>query len=173
MYLSVQLVQVFTRSAAVVDGRHGGRFQMLDGNVSGEFTHLVRSQPLNQSELSPFVSYRHGNQTACPTRRSQTRRLRWGGGSGRGPPVNVPVVMRLSAVFFSESLLLYLGTPWYLTFVISPSEHYATVALDLKDRGDETELKLECRGVPAGEVDSTREGWTRFYFQAIKQTFGY
>lgn len=57
--------------------------------------------------------------------------------------------------------------------VVSPSEHYATVSLELEDRGDETELRMECRGVPAGEEDSTREGWTRFYFHAIKQTFGY
>lgn len=55
MYLSVQFVQIFTRSAAVVDGRHGGRFQMLDGIISGEFTHLVKSQLLNQSEPSNFV----------------------------------------------------------------------------------------------------------------------
>lgn len=52
-------------------------------------------------------------------------------------------------------------------------EHYATISLDLLDHGDETELRMECRGVPSGEEDSTREGWTRFYFQAIKQTFGY
>jgi len=32
---------------------------------------------------------------------------------------------------------------------------------------------MECGGVPEGEEDSTREGWTRFYFQAIKQVFGY
>lgn len=56
---------------------------------------------------------------------------------------------------------------------LSPSEHYATVSLELEDRGDETELRMECRGVPMGEEDSTREGWNRFYFQAIKQTFGY
>ncbi|KAG7233582.1 hypothetical protein INR49_006857 [Caranx melampygus] len=54
-----------------------------------------------------------------------------------------------------------------------PSEHYATISLALEDRGDETELSMECRGVPAGEEDTTREGWSRFYFQAIKQTFGY
>ncbi|KAG8011573.1 Activator of 90 kDa heat shock protein ATPase-like protein 1 [Nibea albiflora] len=54
-----------------------------------------------------------------------------------------------------------------------PSEHYATIILDLEDQGDETELRMECQGVPAGEEDSTREGLTRFYFQAIKQTFGY
>lgn len=57
--------------------------------------------------------------------------------------------------------------------MVSPSEHYAIVTLDLKDRGDVTELKLECREVPVREEDATREGWIRFYFQAIKQTFGY
>ena len=56
---------------------------------------------------------------------------------------------------------------------VCPSEHYATVRLELEDRGDETELRMECEGVPVGEEDSTREGWRRFYFQAIKQTFGY
>ncbi|XP_041660947.1 activator of 90 kDa heat shock protein ATPase homolog 1-like isoform X2 [Cheilinus undulatus] len=104
-----QFVQVFTRSAATVDGRRGGRFQLLGGNVSGEFTQLV------------------------PDLRIE---MRW-------------------------------------RFRTWPSEHYATIKLDLEDQGDETELTMECRGVPAGEEDSTREGWTRFYFQAIKQTFGY
>ncbi|TKS65110.1 Activator of 90 kDa heat shock protein ATPase -like protein 1 [Collichthys lucidus] len=101
--------EVFTRSAAVVDARRGGRFQLLDGNVSGEFTQLV------------------------PDRRIE---MRW-------------------------------------RFRTWPSEHYATISLDLEDQGDETELRMECRGVPAGEEDSTREGFNRFYFQAIKQTFGY
>ncbi|XP_037605910.1 activator of 90 kDa heat shock protein ATPase homolog 1-like [Sebastes umbrosus] len=108
-FISQEFVQVFTRSAAVVDGRRGGRFQMLDGNVSGEFTQLVPDQRIE---------------------------MRW-------------------------------------RFRTWPSEHYATVSLELEDRGDETELRMECRGVPAGEEDSTREGWTRFYFHAIKQTFGY
>ncbi|KAM7368462.1 hypothetical protein PAMP_014676 [Pampus punctatissimus] len=83
--------EVFTHSAAVVDGRCGGKFQLLDGSISGEFTQL----------------------------------------------------------------------------------HFATVSLQLEERGDETELRMECRGVPSKEEDSTREGWTRFYFQAIKNTFGY
>lgn len=49
-------MQVFTRSAAAVDGRRGGRFQLLDGNVSGEFTQLVRSQLLSQSVVSCQVT---------------------------------------------------------------------------------------------------------------------
>ncbi|KAF3703291.1 Activator of 90 kDa heat shock protein ATPase -like protein 1 [Channa argus] len=60
-----------------------------------------------------------------------------------------------------------------LLSVVSPSEHYVTITLNLREVGDETELKLECQGVPVGEEDSTREGWIRFCFQAIKQTFGY
>ncbi|XP_071323728.1 activator of 90 kDa heat shock protein ATPase homolog 1-like isoform X1 [Trachinotus anak] len=108
-FINQEFVQVFTRSAAMVDGCRGGRFQLLDGSISGEFTQLVLDQRIE---------------------------MRW-------------------------------------RFRTWPSEHYATISLDLEDRGDETELRMECREVPAGEEDSTREGWTRFYFQAIKQTFGY
>uniref|UniRef100_A0A3P9HNU1 Activator of Hsp90 ATPase AHSA1-like N-terminal domain-containing protein n=1 Tax=Oryzias latipes TaxID=8090 RepID=A0A3P9HNU1_ORYLA len=54
-----------------------------------------------------------------------------------------------------------------------PSEHFAAVSLELEDHGDETELRMECRGVPAGQEGSTEEGWKRFYFNAIKQAFGY
>ncbi|XP_034722231.1 activator of 90 kDa heat shock protein ATPase homolog 1-like [Etheostoma cragini] len=108
-FLSQELVQVFTRSAAVVDVRCGGRFQMLDGSVSGEFTELV------------------------PERSIQ---MRW-------------------------------------RFRTWPSDSYAAVCLELQPRGDETELRISCSGVPAAEEDVTREGWRRFYFQAIKQTFGY
>ncbi|XP_045916221.1 activator of 90 kDa heat shock protein ATPase homolog 1-like, partial [Micropterus dolomieu] len=43
-FINQEFVQVFTRSAAEVDGRRGGRFQMLDGSISGEFTELVTDQ---------------------------------------------------------------------------------------------------------------------------------
>lgn len=56
---------------------------------------------------------------------------------------------------------------------LSRSEHDATIRLELEERGEETELRMECRGVPAGEEDSTKEGWMRTYFQAIRNTFGY
>ncbi|KAF1377092.1 hypothetical protein PFLUV_G00218340 [Perca fluviatilis] len=108
-FISQEFVQVFTRSAAVVDGRRGGRFQMMDGSVSGEFTQLV------------------------PERSIQ---MRW-------------------------------------RFRTWPSDCYAAVSLELQQRGDETELSMACSGVPAAEEDATREGWRRFYFQAIRQTFGY
>ncbi|XP_068195222.1 activator of 90 kDa heat shock protein ATPase homolog 1-like [Antennarius striatus] len=54
-----------------------------------------------------------------------------------------------------------------------PCEHYATVTLSFLDRSSETELRVEARGVPDGEEERTQDGWRRFYFAAIKQTFGY
>lgn len=39
----VQMVQAFTKAPASVDGTRGGRFRLLDGNVLGVFTDLVRS----------------------------------------------------------------------------------------------------------------------------------
>lgn len=53
------------------------------------------------------------------------------------------------------------------------SEHYATVTLTFTDKGNETELKIECRAVPESEEERTRDGWQRYYCHAIKQTFGY
>ncbi|KAM7376376.1 hypothetical protein PAMP_006117 [Pampus punctatissimus] len=54
-----------------------------------------------------------------------------------------------------------------------PCEHYATITMTFLDRSSETELKVECRGVPDSEEERTKEGWKRYYFEAIKQTFGY
>ncbi|CAL8273770.1 unnamed protein product [Merluccius merluccius] len=54
-----------------------------------------------------------------------------------------------------------------------PCEHYATISLTLSDRASETALEAEFRGVPATEEERTRLGWQRYYFEAIKQTFGF
>ncbi|XP_054470054.1 activator of 90 kDa heat shock protein ATPase homolog 1b [Anoplopoma fimbria] len=54
-----------------------------------------------------------------------------------------------------------------------PCEHYATITMTFFDRSSETELKVDCRGVPDNEEERTKEGWKRYYFEAIKQTFGY
>ncbi|TKS87187.1 Activator of 90 kDa heat shock protein ATPase -like protein 1 [Collichthys lucidus] len=54
-----------------------------------------------------------------------------------------------------------------------PCEHYATIAMTFLDRSSETELKVECRGVPDNDEERTKEGWKKYYFEAIKQTFGY
>lgn len=42
LFLPLQMVQAFTRAPATVDGQRGGKFRLLDGNIFGEFTELVR-----------------------------------------------------------------------------------------------------------------------------------
>uniref|UniRef100_A0A671QU97 AHA1, activator of heat shock protein ATPase homolog 1a n=1 Tax=Sinocyclocheilus anshuiensis TaxID=1608454 RepID=A0A671QU97_9TELE len=54
-----------------------------------------------------------------------------------------------------------------------PDGHAATVILNFVNQGSETKLILEARGVPSNEEERMKEGWQRYYFDAIKQTFGY
>lgn len=48
--VSVQLVQAFTHAPAALEADRGGKFHMVDGNVTGEFTDLVSNPP---PSLSP------------------------------------------------------------------------------------------------------------------------
>uniref|UniRef100_A0A8C4TR97 Activator of Hsp90 ATPase AHSA1-like N-terminal domain-containing protein n=1 Tax=Falco tinnunculus TaxID=100819 RepID=A0A8C4TR97_FALTI len=48
-----------------------------------------------------------------------------------------------------------------------PEEHYATVALIFKAMAAQTELQLECKGVPVSNEDSTRQCWKKQYFEEI------
>ncbi|EMP27319.1 Activator of 90 kDa heat shock protein ATPase like protein 1 [Chelonia mydas] len=54
-----------------------------------------------------------------------------------------------------------------------PSGHFATVTLNFTDKGGETEVRLEGKGIPSSEEERTKQGWQRYYFEGIKQTFGY
>ncbi|KAM4679263.1 activator of 90 kDa heat shock protein ATPase homolog 2-like isoform 2-T2 [Amazona ochrocephala] len=48
-----------------------------------------------------------------------------------------------------------------------PDEHYAVVALSFKGMAAQTELQLECKGVPVSSEDSTRQCWKQQYFEEI------
>ncbi|XP_043930619.1 activator of 90 kDa heat shock protein ATPase homolog 1 isoform X1 [Protopterus annectens] len=54
-----------------------------------------------------------------------------------------------------------------------PEGHFATITLNFIDTMGETELHVECKGVPVSDEERTREGWQRYYFSGIKNTFGY
>ncbi|NWI66146.1 AHSA2 ATPase, partial [Todus mexicanus] len=103
IFTTKELVQKFSKCPAVVDAEKGGKLQMFDGCVSGEYAELVPNQRLA---------------------------LKWRCRS------------------------------W-------PDEHYATVALNFKDLAAQTELQLECRGVPVSHEDSTRHCWKKQYFEEI------
>ncbi|XP_004698792.1 activator of 90 kDa heat shock protein ATPase homolog 1 [Echinops telfairi] len=109
VFTTQELVQAFTQAPATLDADRGGKFQMVDGNVSGEFTDLVPEKHIE---------------------------MKW-------------------------------------RFKSWPEGHFATISLTLTDKGGETELRMEGRGIPAPEEERTRQGWQRYYFEGIKQTFGY
>merc|ERR1712113_29590 len=45
--------------------------------------------------------------------------------------------------------------------------------ISIKQTKDDTKVSIEQSGVPAKEVESTREGWQRYYFHAMKRSFGF
>lgn len=70
-------------------------------------------------------------------------------------------------------LLSPCGNPWSETSLCPLPGHFATITLTFTDKNGETEVCMEGRGVPAPEEERTRQGWQRYYFEGIKQTFGY
>lgn len=54
-----------------------------------------------------------------------------------------------------------------------PADIYSSVTLKFKDTGSTTELSLSQVGVPQYSVEQIKSGWYKYYFNAIKRTFGY
>ena len=54
-----------------------------------------------------------------------------------------------------------------------PSDHYSQVLLEFDQGEGSTELKLTQTHVPIGEKTTTEANWTNYYWNSIKQTFGY
>ncbi|KOC69144.1 Activator of 90 kDa heat shock protein ATPase like protein 1 [Habropoda laboriosa] len=54
-----------------------------------------------------------------------------------------------------------------------PDGHYSEVTIDIFERNDHTEINLTQTGVPVSEEESTKENWERYYWDAIKRTFGF
>lgn len=48
-------MQKFSKSPAVLEAEKGGKFQMFDGNISGEYTELVSNLRLKESKLDSSV----------------------------------------------------------------------------------------------------------------------
>nr|XP_039274620.1 activator of 90 kDa heat shock protein ATPase homolog 1-like [Styela clava] len=51
--------------------------------------------------------------------------------------------------------------------------HYSTVTLDLEQTVDGAKVSLQQSGIPENSVEATTNGWRRYYWDAIKMTFGY
>ncbi|NXT99886.1 AHSA2 ATPase, partial [Buphagus erythrorhynchus] len=103
IFTKKELVQKFSKCPAVIEAEKGGKLQMFEGFVSGEYTELVPSQRL---------------------------------------------------------VLKWRCRSW-------PDEHYATVALNFQDLVTQSELELECKGVPVSHEENTRQCWKKQYFEEI------
>ncbi|KAJ8948245.1 hypothetical protein NQ318_013233 [Aromia moschata] len=54
-----------------------------------------------------------------------------------------------------------------------PNGHYSKVTLNIDQKSDHTEVTLEQVGVPSEEAEVTKDNWQRYYWDAMKQAFGF
>ncbi|XP_034945737.1 activator of 90 kDa heat shock protein ATPase homolog 1 [Chelonus insularis] len=54
-----------------------------------------------------------------------------------------------------------------------PDGHFSEVTIDISEKSDHTEVNLTQIGVPSSEEESTKKNWERYYWNAIKCTFGF
>ncbi|XP_015918936.1 activator of 90 kDa heat shock protein ATPase homolog 1 [Parasteatoda tepidariorum] len=54
-----------------------------------------------------------------------------------------------------------------------PEGHFSDVVIDINQKLDCTEVIVTQVGVPKTELDNTREGWKRFYWESMKRTLGF
>jgi len=54
-----------------------------------------------------------------------------------------------------------------------PAGHFSEVTIKITQTKEDTKLSLTQKGVPIKEMEPTKQGWQRYYFHAIKQTFGF
>ncbi|XP_014251204.1 activator of 90 kDa heat shock protein ATPase homolog 1 [Cimex lectularius] len=54
-----------------------------------------------------------------------------------------------------------------------PDDHFSTVTLIIDQQEDHTVVKVNQAGIPQSDVERTKENWTRYYWDAIKRTFGW
>jgi activator of HSP90 ATPase len=54
-----------------------------------------------------------------------------------------------------------------------PEGYFSVATLEFEEREDDTLLKLTQTGVPANFYENTEDGWRNFYWNAIRQKFGF
>ena len=54
-----------------------------------------------------------------------------------------------------------------------PSEHFSTVTMKISEKSDHTVLNVIQTDVPTSDADVTKQNWERYYWNSIKQTFGF
>lgn len=54
-----------------------------------------------------------------------------------------------------------------------PDGHFSDVTIDIDQKEGTTEVTMTQSGIPANDVERTKVGWSHYYWEAIKKTFGF
>lgn len=54
-----------------------------------------------------------------------------------------------------------------------PSGHYSNVTIDIAEKEDHISVTLTQNGVPTNEADTTKINWERYYWNSMRQSFGF
>ena len=54
-----------------------------------------------------------------------------------------------------------------------PAGHYSDVVLEIRQSTEDTRVKVKQTNVPEKEIDNTKMGWRKYYFEAMKRSFGF
>lgn len=54
-----------------------------------------------------------------------------------------------------------------------PEGHYSIATLEFTEKSDCSEIKLTHLAIPKAFAENTEDGWKRFYWNSIRQTFGF
>ena len=54
-----------------------------------------------------------------------------------------------------------------------PAGHFSDVTIEIRQSSEDTKVKVKQINVPEKEIENTRQGWKRYYFEALKRSFGF
>ena len=77
----------------------------------------------------------------------------------------------ISGTFISLTPYTKISQSWRLKSW--PGGHFSEVTMKITQTKEDTKFSLVQKGVPVKELEHTKQGWQRYYFHAIKQSFGF
>lgn len=54
-----------------------------------------------------------------------------------------------------------------------PEGHFANVIINITQNEDNTVVRLKATNIPKSELECTKEGWRRYYWESMRRTFGF
>ena len=54
-----------------------------------------------------------------------------------------------------------------------PADHFSDVTIEIRQSSEDTKVKVKQSNVPEKEIETVRLGWKRYYFEAMKRSFGF